>query len=81
MTYRDKAFHFCGAFTLTMIGMAWLGIWWGAILVAIGSILLEIYQWKYEMYYPSKKVDTIVDLICNAAGIYWAIWIWIGIAP
>jgi len=68
MTYRDKAFHFCGAFTATVIGMAILGNW-GISLATVGSILLEVYQWKREPYYIGKEADTAVDLIVDVVGI------------
>ena len=77
MTYKDKAFHFTGAFSATIIGMFLLGTW-GIVAAAAGSVLLEVYQWKWEPRYVGKELDTVVDMVVDVVGIVAAALIWTG---
>ena len=66
----DKYAHLAGAFMLTTISVAITSdILCSIIAVAIGSILLEAYQWQFKPYYMGKEMDTVLDIIADGIGI------------
>ena len=69
----DKWAHLCGAFTLTTVAMHFTDPQTAAIGIAIGSIALEAYQHQYEQDYPTKRLDTALDLIADGIGIVGAV--------
>ena len=69
----DKWAHLCGAFTLTTVAMHFTDPQTAAIGIAIGSIALEAYQAQYEPDYPTKRLDTALDLIADGVGITLAV--------
>ena len=69
----DTWAHLCGAFTLTTVAMHFTDPQTAAIGIAIGSIALEAYQAQYEQDYPTKRLDTALDLIADGVGITLAV--------
>ena len=69
----DKWAHLCGAFTLTTVAIHFTDPITAAIGIVIGSIALEAYQHQWEPDYPTKRLDTALDLIADGAGIAVAI--------
>jgi len=69
----DKWAHLAGAFTLTTVAMHFTDPQTAAIGIAIGSIALEAYQHQYEQDYPTKRLDTALDLIADGVGITLAV--------
>ena len=73
----DKWAHLCGAFTLTTVAIRITGDPMTAfLLVGTGSVLLEVYQHAFEPDYPTKGMDTALDLVADGAGIAVAILVW-----
>lgn len=68
--WSNKAYHLFGAFFVVTILRRYLkksaAIW----LTGIGCVLLEAYEWIWEPYYSGKELDTIIDLIADAVGIW-----------
>ena len=69
----DKWAHLAGAFTLTTVAMHFTDPQTAAIGIAIGSIAIEVYQHQYEQDYPTKRLDTALDLIADGIGIALAV--------
>jgi len=70
----DKWAHLCGAFTLTTILLRLCGDTLTTIaVIAIGSLLLECYQWARQPWYAGKEADTVLDLIADGIGIVGAV--------
>lgn len=61
--------HFSGAFALAALGALLLPAWAAAAAVLLGGVLLEAHQWRCEPWYAGKRLDTVLDLACNTAGV------------
>ena len=75
----DKWAHLAGAFMLTTVAMripvplqGWDTTCVVIIMVA-GSIGLELWQNIFKPEYPTKDLDTILDLIADSVGITLAV--------
>ena len=65
--------HLAGAFMLTTVAMHFTDPQTAAIGIVIGSIALEAYQAQCEPDYPTKRLDTALDLIADGVGITLAV--------
>ena len=71
---QDKWGHLAGAFMLTKLTYALtLDMLLTVVVLATGSILLEVYQWQFQPYYTVKKLDTVLDLVADSVGIILAV--------
>ena len=70
MDWSNKAYHLFGAFFFVTVLRRYVtrqaAIW----LTAIGCVLLEVYEWIWEPHYDGKELDTVIDLIADAVGIW-----------
>ena len=70
MNWSNKAYHLFGAFFFVTVLQRYFrrrtAIW----ITAVGAVLLEVYQWCFEPYYSGKGLDTVIDLIADAIGIW-----------
>lgn len=70
MNLPNAAFHFTGSFFfITMLRRYFTrraAVW----ITAVGAALLEVYQWIWQPYYSGKELDTLIDLIADAVGIW-----------
>jgi len=73
----DKWAHLAGAFMLTAVAIRIMPSTFRAVAILItGSIMLELYQKLFEPDYPTKRADTVLDLIADGIGIAGAVVIW-----
>jgi len=69
----DKWAHLAGAFILTTVAMRFTPMPVAVAILILGSIALEAYQHQYEPDYPTKRLDTALDLIADGIGIAMAV--------
>ena len=66
--------HLAGCFTITTVAMRFVPSMFSAVfVVALGSVILELYQHKFQPDYPTKRADTVLDLIADGIGIVGAV--------
>ena len=70
MNLPNAAFHFTGAFFFITVLRRYfrksVAVW----ITAVGAVLYEVYEWIWEPYYSGKELDTVIDLIADAIGIW-----------
>ena len=69
----DKYAHVAGAFMFCTVAIRLTDLPVAIAALILGSIALEAYQWQYKPDYPTKRADTVLDLIADGVGIALAV--------